>query len=361
MNSFTTPLIKWYQHSKRDLPWRQTTNPYLIWVSEIILQQTRVDQGMSYYEKFIKTFPTLAHLANASFNDVLLVWQGLGYYRRAQNLHNSAKLIFNTLPFRFPSTYVELKKLDGIGDYTAAAIASIAFQEPVAAIDGNVMRVWSRVFCLSHPMNSPQLKKKCSDLMAPLLGEAHPGDINQALMELGATVCKPGDPMCDQCPLKQLCKAHQSGNQRSYPLKAPKPKTRTRFFLFLVSLHSRDQTPCIWIEQRGAGDIWQGLYQFPMIETNAPPDSESLAHLEPLTSMGLTEKPDIQKAVYVKHKLTHQTLHCWFINTSLEKPLTERCISLPMNETHRFAFPRPILNYLHTYLKPEIESDCTFC
>lgn len=341
MVSLTTTLMRWFRSAKRDLPWRQTTDPYQIWVSEVLLQQTRVNQGFSYYQRFINRFPSIRHLAEADPEQVLLAWQGLGYYSRARNLHKTARLIYHSLQGKFPMTARELKKLPGIGDYTAAAIASIAFNQPDPAIDGNVMRVLGRLFCLPHPVNSTAIKEACHKLMLPAMQHGKPGDVNQAFMELGALICKPVNPLCNDCPIAEFCQSRIAGMQHSFPVKATRNKPRDRFFTYLVFDYQTNGTPFLIMHQRNPGDIWAGLFEFPLIETESAPTDEIILKSDLWQILAATGEPSIKTAFYRKHHLTHQTLHCWFVNVATSRP------PLPpfqLVETHLLnQFPYPVL------------------
>ena len=262
---FSNSLIYWYLQNDRDLPWRRTKNPYFIWLSEIMLQQTRVAQGMAYYLKFTDNFPTVFDLAKADESTVLKMWQGLGYYSRARNLHYSAKHIANELNGEFPNTYKEIIKLKGIGDYTASAIASICFKEPTAVVDGNVYRVLSRYFGIKTPINSSAGIKEFKALAQTLIDESQPGNYNQAIMDFGALHCKPQNPLCDTCPFADSCVALEKKLIKELPVKDKKIKIRNRYFNFLVIKTNNNKT--ILTERKGKG-IWQGLYQFPLIESD---------------------------------------------------------------------------------------------
>jgi len=259
MKNFSATLLKWYRANKRKLPFRQTRDPYLIWLSEIILQQTRVAQGLAYYEKFAQRFPTPSALAAAKEDEVLKLWQGLGYYSRARNLHAAAKSMKGV----FPSTYKEVRALKGVGDYTAAAICSVAYRMPYAVLDGNVYRVLSRVFGIATPIDSTEGKKEFTALAQKLLDKKNPGDYNQAIMDFGALVCTPQAPQCLLCPLAKECRARRENRTAALPVKAKKTKVTERFFHYIYV----EQGNFMWLRKRRAGDIWQNLYELPMMET----------------------------------------------------------------------------------------------
>ena len=259
MTNFTQTLLKWYKINKRDLPFRDTHDAYRIWLSEIIFQQTRISQGLAYYEKFIKRFPTPLALAKAKEDEVLKLWQGLGYYSRARNLHAAAK----SMKGKFPTTYDGVRALKGVGDYTAAAICSMAYNMPYAVVDGNVYRVLSRVFGVQTPIDTTEGKKEFTALSQKLLDKEFPGDFNQAIMDFGAMVCTPQTPRCKACPLAQKCVARRENCVDKLPVKAQKTKVSERFFHYIYV----EQGGYTWLHKRGAGDIWQNLYELPLVET----------------------------------------------------------------------------------------------
>jgi A/G-specific adenine glycosylase len=333
---FSNTLIYWYLKNKRELPWRTSQNPYFIWLSEIMLQQTRVAQGLAYYLKFTDTFPTVFDLAEADESTVLKMWQGLGYYSRARNLHFSAKVIANELNGQFPSTYAEIIKLKGIGDYTASAIASICFNENTAVVDGNVYRVLSRYFGIKTAINSSAGIKEFKILAQTLIDKAQPGTFNQAIMDFGATQCKPQNPLCESCPFANSCVSLDKKLTKELPIKDKKIKVRKRYFNFLVIVTDAKKT--ILTERKGKG-IWQGLYQFPLVESdkiitkNELTVNEEFTDLLPKeTTISLFNKKEIV------HKLSHQHLYTqfWIIET---KSLSEAQINWPEINT----FPVPVL------------------
>ncbi len=266
-SNFAYTLERWYEHHKRNLPWRHTRDPYRIWLSEVILQQTRVAQGLPYYERFVVAYPTVTDMAQADERDLLRLWQGLGYYSRARNLHQTAKLVANDLKGNFPDTYLNLLKLKGIGVYTAAAIASFAFGERVPVVDGNVYRVLARVFGIDEDITTTSAKKTFAALALRLIQHAdNPATYNQAIMEFGAIQCTPISPDCMLCPLQQQCVAYQTGRQQSLPVKAKKAAVRERFFHYFVF---RNQEK-IALRERTDRDVWQHLYDFALLETDEP-------------------------------------------------------------------------------------------
>jgi A/G-specific adenine glycosylase len=262
-NRFSELLLEWFQQKKRALPWRNTKDPYKIWLSEVMLQQTRVSQGLPYYERFVKQYPAVKKLAAAPEKELLRLWQGLGYYSRARNLHACAKIIA-ARGGKFPETADELKKLPGIGDYTAAAIASFAFNQPSAVVDGNVFRVLSRIFAIDLDIASPAGKKYFFELANSIIDKQTPGEFNQALMEFGAMHCTPRNPKCEECVFLSRCKAFQSETVFSYPVKAKAKARKVRHFNYFVFRKGKQ----IWMQQRTGNDVWKGLHEFYLVETN---------------------------------------------------------------------------------------------
>ena len=344
---FADQLIFWYRKNKRDLPWRNTKDPYRIWLSEIILQQTRVVQGYSYYTNFIDTFPDVIRLASARETDVLKLWQGLGYYSRARNLHYTAKQIVEKYAGVFPQDYDEILQLKGIGVYTAAAIASFAFNKPYSVIDGNVYRVLSRLFGISTPIDKALGKKEFATLAQALIPENNPGEYNQAIMEFGALQCTPQSPDCSKCCFFVECEARKSAKIKELPIKEKKISKRVRFFNYLI-IHHKDT---LLIQQRGPGDIWQGLYEFPLFESNAEA-SEVEVKNSPLWK-SLFKKmsiPNFTKKKTEKHLLTHQTLHTTYWEITVDDPawngFEKHFLKTPYQSITAHPFPRPIATYL---------------
>lgn len=298
MKSFSSVLLNWYDQNKRDLPWRKSRDPYLIWLSEIILQQTRVAQGTGYYLRFAEHFPSPRALAEATEDEVLKFWQGLGYYSRARNLHTAAKSMNGV----FPSTYEGVRALKGVGDYTAAAICSIAYNMPYAVLDGNVYRVLSRVFCISVPIDSPAGKKEFSALAQKLLDTKRVGDYNQAVMDFGAMVCTPKTPLCTACPLAGRCGAYKMGRVEDFPVKGQKTKIAVRRFHYIYV----EQGPDTWLHKRGAGDVWQNLYEPVLVET--PEEPADLSALPEYKTLFGRRKP-VLLVKPVKHVLSHRIIY----------------------------------------------------
>ncbi|HSP11700.1 MAG TPA: A/G-specific adenine glycosylase [Salegentibacter sp.] len=339
---FSKILINWYLNNKRDLPWRITADPYHIWLSEIMLQQTRVEQGLPYYLRFTKTFPSVFDLAEASQEKVLKLWQGLGYYSRARNLHETAKYVAFELKGVFPQNYRELKDLKGVGDYTASAIASICYNEAVPVVDGNVYRVLARYFNIDTPINSSAGIKEFKMLAAELLDEEQPSLFNQGLMEFGALQCKPRNPLCESCPFNDTCLALKQNKIKELPVKLKKTKIKKRYFNYLVFSSEENKT---LLQQRKGKGIWEGLYEFPLIETDDPVKARAFISEEEIrektgVSAGeiilYNEKP-------VVHKLSHQHIftHFWMVS-SASLPLE----GIPIEKVKNYPVPVLIQNFL---------------
>lgn len=308
---FSKILINWYSVNKRELPWRKTTNPYNIWLSEIILQQTQVKQGLPYYDNFTAKYPSILDLANANEDAVLKLWQGLGYYSRARNLHATAKHIANNLNGEFPNTYKELLKLKGVGDYTASAIASICFNEVTAVVDGNVYRVLSRYFGISTAINSSQGAKEFKLLAQKLIDKKQPAEFNQAIMEFGATQCKPKNPDCTVCPFNKGCIAFNKHIIGELPVKIKSAKAKKKHFNFLVFISEDEKTI---LEQRQGKGIWQNLYQFPLIETDHIIGYTAFKALIENHELLINQKFELllYNKEAIVHKLSHQHLYTQF-------------------------------------------------
>jgi A/G-specific adenine glycosylase len=298
---FVCQLITWYSKNKRDLPWRETQNPYIIWLSEILLQQTRVDQGLPYFYKFVDTYPDVSKLANAEEREVLRLWEGLGYYSRARNLHATAKMIVEKYSGKFPQTYKELLKLKGVGPYTAAAIASFSFNEAVAVVDGNVYRVLSRFFGIRDDISSPSGIKKFRELANLLIPNEDPGTYNQAIMEFGALQCVPAKPSCEACPVAARCYAYAAKAQSELPVKNKKIVKKNRHFNYLA-FRWKDK---ILMRERKEKDIWQGLYEFYNKESEEIMDPGKLLKKLPIKELTLVHSSEV-----MKHILSHQILIC---------------------------------------------------
>ena len=337
---FSKIIVEWYEMNKRSLPWRSTKDPYKVWLSEIILQQTRVSQGLPYYKKFITEFPTVDSLAAAPVQKVLRLWQGLGYYTRARNLHLCAKDVVKNFEGKFPKTYDTLKHLPGIGEYTAAAIASISYNEPVAVVDGNVFRVLSRIFGIDTPINSTEGRKQFITLANSLISNSHPATHNQAIMEFGALYCTPKNPQCDACVFQSKCVAKKHSMQSLLPVKIPKKKIRRRYFYYFAIRHNDS----MMMNHRNGNDIWKGLYDFFLVEKNRASKPEKLM-TEDLFLKKL--KPIISGIDYskmYKHMLSHQTIVSRFTLITLSKkpPLASK--SLKFYASKKISqLPKPVL------------------
>ena len=347
MNSVADILLDWYAREGRDLPWRRTRDPYRIWLSEVILQQTRVAQGTEYYLRFTERFPDVASLAAAPEDEVLKLWQGLGYYSRARNLHAAARQVVERLGGRFPVALEEVRSLRGVGDYTTAAICSAAYDAPCAVVDGNVYRVLARLFDLDAPIDSTAGKRAFAELAQSRLDSAHPGRYNQAIMDFGALRCTPSAPRCEACPLAGQCLALAAGTVAARPVKQGKTRVRDRWFNYL-HVSSGDRT---LLRRREGRDIWQGLYEFPLIETEGPAELPELVRLPQFREL-LGDVPWhlVRSIPLSKHQLSHQTLHA--VVHRIETPsLTPAAaaMAVPTAALGDYAVPRLIDRYLIKY------------
>ncbi len=343
---FSNILVQWYAENKRDLPWRHTKNPYKIWLSEIILQQTRVDQGLSYYLNFINHFPTISDLANATIEDVLKLWQGLGYYSRARNIYFTANEIVKHHKSTFPTNYNELIKMKGIGDYTASAIASFCYNLPHPVIDGNVIRVLSRVFGVIDFIDGAVGKKIIRELATELLDKKNPALYNQAIMEFGAICCKPKLPTCSKCPLQNQCFAFNNSQINELPKKQKLTKQRNRYFNYLVITSNQ----FILINKRNDKDIWKGLFDFPLIETTS--SIEEIANLLKTNyNWTITKSIRISKSPEYVHQLSHQKIYAtfWKIENAIDIKIPNSTL-LELKNLEQLAVPKLIENYIKTFL-----------
>jgi A/G-specific adenine glycosylase len=307
-------LLNWYVLNQRELPWRNTRDPYVIWLSEVILQQTRVQQGLPYFEKFLAKFPTVFLLATAKEDEILKLWQGLGYYSRARNMHHTAKIVLNDYNGVFPNSYNGLIQLKGIGPYTAAAIASFSFNEQVAVLDGNVFRVLSRLFCQNEPINSSSGKRVFTELAQTFLNMKEPALHNQAMMELGAIICTPTKPNCIECPLQNNCLANLLGQQTNYPIKEKKSVVKNRYFAYFHI----EVNGYIAIYQRPAGDIWQNLFDLPLLELDESKTS-AFWKLELFNKNWISKNDQLVLKFQRKHILTHRRIYADFYLITLKK------------------------------------------
>lgn len=331
---FAASVRKWYLKNKRNLPWRQTSDPYHIWLSEVILQQTRVQQGLPYYQKFIEAFPTVNHLAAANTQKILRLWQGLGYYTRARNLHACARLVVKQFDGHFPQQYEQLIKLPGIGPYTAAAIASIAYHQAVAVVDGNVYRVLARFFGIETPIHSTAGKKQFHQLANALIDPKHPGDYNQAVMELGALICTPKNPQCGECPVQQRCMAYLGKTWNKLPVKKPKTAVHSRYLYYLVFRDGKK----IYLKKRTSRDIWQGLYDFYCIETNKPQPVNRL-----LKNLGIEKSAIQQISPLYSHQLTHRKIVARFIEINDLSKIPGDTVLRICSRRQAEKLPKPVL------------------
>jgi len=353
--NFSNTLIRWYLENKRDLPWRKTDNPYLIWLSEIMLQQTRVAQGTPYFLSFVSNFPTVFDLAEANEEQVLKLWQGLGYYSRARNLHKTAQYIATELSGVFPDNYIDLLKLKGVGEYTAAAIASFSYNEAVPVVDGNVFRILSRYFDVETDIASASAKKEFAALAFELMPKDNPALFNQAIMEFGALQCVPKSPNCGICVFNSSCAALQKKKVNQLPVKSKKLKVRNRYFNYLVVADDKENTI---IQKRTAKGIWHNLYEFPLIETEKEENFDCMAALiitdffrenDPSPASLRDEQPKqiISILEYnpdsIIHKLSHQHLHIKFWKVQV-KGTIENGINAATLKT--FPFPIVIHNFI---------------
>ena len=333
-------LTDWYQANKRDLPWRKTSDPYHIWISEIILQQTRVNQGMDYYLRFVERFPTVYDLANAHEDEVLKYWQGLGYYSRARNIYKAAQQIVEKFNGEFPKVHSEVLQLSGIGDYTAAAICSMAYDQPFAVVDGNVYRVLSRLFEIKTPIDSGAGKKLFAELAQKLLSTAEPATHNQAMMEFGALQCIPTSPNCEICPLKMVCAAFKSNEISNLPVKSLKTKTTNRYFNYLFIRHNKTT----FLQKRIAKDVWQNLYEFPLIESDKLFEVSELIGNNDFQKLfkGIAKVEITDTTNPIKHILSHRVILAQFITVIISESNNEirKFVEVPLNEIDRFAVSR---------------------
>ena len=349
---FTRQLIKWNRdQNTRSMPWKGEKDPYKIWLSEIILQQTRVEQGLDYYQQFVHTFPTIGQLAKAPEEKVFKLWEGLGYYTRCKNLIATAKWIAKERKGKFPDTYEEILTLKGIGPYTAAAIASFAFNLPHAVVDGNVFRVLSRYFGISTPIDSTEGKKLYTQIAYELLDKKKPGLYNQAIMDLGAVICKPQQPLCAKCPQKKNCRAFQHDWMKTLPIKEKKLKKKTRWFYYFI-IHTDGK---LLVRKRNEKDIWENLYEFVLYESNElliPGKKTLLAVLKKWFGKKTVSVTGISEIF--RQQLTHQTIIGQFISVNIDMvPASLKDYELiKISAIKKHPFPKLITSYLGQAAKP---------
>jgi len=340
-------LLEWYKMYARDLPWRETSDPYRIWISEIILQQTRIEQGMSYYFNFIEAFPDIKSLASAPLDKVLSTWQGLGYYSRARNLHHAAREITEKFEGKFPETYNEIIGLKGIGEYTAGAIASIAFNEPVIAIDGNVKRVVSRLESIYDEISTASANRNIRNFLENEIPIESPGQFNQALMDLGSLVCTPLNPKCEECPLKTICKAYATDKVSDLPVKYKKKAVKKRYFHYFI-IEDKEN---LLLQRREKQDIWHMLYEFPLIETGSPADDQKIIN-EMMSSL-CSECPEItlkKVSPTIRHQLSHQLIFTRFYHLDVPHKFIKQdtgIFPLDKKQIAEYPLPRLIEKYYH--------------
>jgi A/G-specific adenine glycosylase len=344
--NFSEEIINWYNLNKRDLPWRNTKNPYKIWLSEIILQQTKVAQGLPYYQKFCQTFPNVQQLANAKEEEVLKLWQGLGYYSRARNLHYASKQIINNFEGKFPNNYEDIISLMGVGEYTAAAIASFAYKQPHAVVDGNVFRLLSRFYGIDTAINSSAGKKIFSELAQTVLDKKNPDTNNQAIMEFGALMCKPKDPDCNNCPLQQCCKAFQNNEVDSLPVKIKKGKQKKLYIEYLYITNNETT----YLNKRVKKGIWQNLYEFPSIEfTKIESEEEVIKNIKNQAFLKNTEFEFIKTSEIHKHILSHRIINgrVWLLEIK-EKLKGHQWKEIEKNSINNYPMSRLMEIFLET-------------
>jgi A/G-specific adenine glycosylase len=346
---FTTQLMSWHEISnERSLPWKKEKDPYKIWLSEIILQQTRAQQGLPYYLRLTEAYPTVAHMAAAHDDDVFRLWQGLGYYNRCKNMLATARHITSHLNGAFPADHEQLLQLKGIGAYTAAAIASFAFGLPHAVVDGNVYRVLARYFAVDKPFDTTSGKKVFAELAQQLLDTNNSAAYNQAIMDFGATVCTPRAPLCDHCPLQKKCKAHKAGAIDLFPVRSKKQTVTSRYFHYLL-LHWKDT---LWVHKRIEKDIWENLHQPYLIESSYPLKLDELLKNELFKKLNL-DYSEITEAGHSAQRLTHQQINARFVIIKLKKKVkidNTSGIWLNSSELKKTAFPKTIISFFENNL-----------
>ncbi|MBQ9470605.1 MAG: A/G-specific adenine glycosylase [Bacteroidales bacterium] len=343
---FSLHLLRWFALHGRELPWRDTNDPYRIWVSEVILQQTRVVQGIDYYIRFIDRFPTVGALAAAPLDDVMKVWQGLGYYTRASNLHAGAQQVVAQHGGELPRTYDKLLKIKGLGAYSAAAVASFAFGEAVPAIDGNVYRILARVFGVFTPTDSAQGRKEFFGLASELMDRQHPAAFNQAIIDFGALVCTFRQPQCGECPMAERCYALRNNMIGKLPVKGKRAAVRDRYFYYLMVRHGGHT----FVRRRQERDIWHSLYEFPLIELPAPlPVEELMLSPDWAELIGDGHFSVLSVSEGIRHQLTHINIHARFIIVEVERAgykLRADYRRVPIDELERYSVPRLIDAYM---------------
>jgi len=362
MINFLNTLLAWYKANARDFPFRRTTDPYLIWLSEIIMQQTRIGQGVPYYDKFVRVFPTVEALAGASEEEVLKQWQGLGYYARARNLHSTAREVVEKYGGKFPQTFDGLRTLKGVGDYTAASIASVCYDQPHPVMDGNVIRFMTRYFGITGAVDKAGTKKEILSVLEELMSDVgcqtsdipHPascikhtpsGTFNQAMIEFGATYCVPRNPDCNNCIFKTSCYALKHGMVNKLPLKKQPPPLKPRYFNYLVIRIKEKNGLYFW--KRSGNDIWKGLYEFPLIETSKPVSLPGLLNSPEWKQLfGKTRVKILSRTKAKSHLLSHQNIIVTFCSLEIEKPLKKLGNLIRPQKINELPVPKIIERYL---------------
>lgn len=339
---FKELLISWYSRNKRKMPWRSHPSPYSVWLSEIILQQTRVEQGTPYFERFILNYPDVQTLASAPESDVLKLWQGLGYYSRARNLHAAARQVVNDFDGVFPKSYSKLLKLKGVGSYSAAAIASICYNEPVAVVDGNVYRFLGRFLGIATPIDTAAGKREFNNRANELMDRSRPGDFNQAMMEFGSLVCTPRNPKCNECPFSESCVAFKSDATTDFPVKSKKTKSEALHIHYFVIRHEGG----IYLQQRSANGIWGNMYEFPSVSDSQPVSENKVA--EAAAAYGLSESDKHYQSPPVKHLLSHRKLTIHFLEFQPKNysPQAQMKLVRQPAELDQLALPKPIERHI---------------
>ena len=351
---FQQSLLDWYHINKRDLPWRHVNDPYKIWVSEIILQQTTVEQGLSYYHKFTDTFETVFELAAAPEQEVLKIWQGLGYYSRARNMHHAAQTVVNNYNGIFPNTHSDILKLKGIGPYTAAAILSFAYNQPYPVLDGNVIRAVSRLFGIETPVDTTTGLKALKENLNLIFDTHNPADFNQAIMEFGATHCRQRNPLCKSCFASPYCKALQNNIVNLLPVKSKSIAVRHRYFMYFVPLINIDGVTYTYLNKREARDIWQNLYDFMLFENETPLNPENFFKSDLFVDFakthGLPFKTPMKAAFIsppVAHKLTHQTINTHFIAAeTVDFEMPSNYLKVKIQDINNYPLPKLVENFI---------------